>query len=59
MRRDFSQVNFGWAGCMKEEAEDERKMWLISKNIEFSVCVDEFMLRDAVLCSERSDGGLY
>lgn len=44
---------------MKEEAEDERKMWLISKNIEFSVCVDEFMLRDAVLCSERSDGGLY
>lgn len=40
VRRDFSQVDFGWAGCMKGEAEDERKMWLMSKDFEFSICVD-------------------
>lgn len=57
VRRDFSQVNFVWAGCMKEEAKDERKVWLISKNIEFSVYVDEFTLRDVSLCSESSDRG--
>lgn len=34
VRRDFSQVNFGWAECMKEEAKDERKMGLISKNLD-------------------------
>lgn len=41
---------------MKEEAKDERKTWLISKNFEFSICVDGFTLRDVILCSVRSDG---
>lgn len=25
VRRDCSRENFGWVGCMKEEADDERK----------------------------------
>lgn len=44
VRRDFSQVNFGWAECMKE-GKDERKVWLISKNMEYWVCVDGFYRR--------------
>lgn len=44
VRRDFSQVNFGWAECMTEE-KDERRMWLISKKMEFWACVDGFYRR--------------
>lgn len=34
-------------------------MWLISKNIEYWVCADEFTLRDVILCSEGSSGGSH